>query len=524
MSYSNEKDDFIVFAEEDPARGEYDDAAGHSASDRWKIIIADDDREIHRVTRLVLNDFEFEGKSLQFISAYSGAEAMRAVGDHPDTALILLDVVMEEDDSGLKVIRHIRNTLKNTAMRIILRTGQPGQAPEKTIITDYDINDYKEKTELTAQKLFTAVVASLRAFRDLKVIEKNKRGLEEIIKASGTLFEIQSMAKFSHGVLTQLTSILNLHRNAIHVSNVSSIAVTKDNRELFILAATGDYSASAGQRATDVLPEPILAEIRATFREKKSVYFDNRFVCYFQSKSGTENVIYFAGTKKLTEWDRYLIEIYCANVSIAFENIYLNEELENTQREIIFTMGEITENRSNETGFHVKRVAEYSKLLALKYGLPERQAEILRLASPMHDVGKVGIPDAILNKPGKLDPEEFEIMKTHTNIGYSMLKHSNKEIIKSAAIIALQHHEKYDGTGYPNGLKGEEIHIFARITAIADVFDALGSERVYKKAWPLADIVQFFTEQRGRHFDPALVDLFLQNLGEMLQIRERYSD
>jgi response regulator RpfG family c-di-GMP phosphodiesterase len=186
-------------------------------------------------------------------------------------------------------------------------------------------------------------------------------------------------------------------------------------------------------------------------------------------------------------------------------------------------MGEITETRSKETGNHVKRVAEYSMLLALKYELSEQEAEVIRLASPMHDVGKVGIPDAILNKPGPLTEEEFEVIKTHATLGYEMLKHSNKKVLNAAAIIAQQHHEKYDGSGYPNGLKGDNIHIYGRITAVADVFDALCSDRVYKKAWKMDRVLDFLQSEKGLHFDPDIVDLFLSNLDEFLVIKEKYA-
>jgi len=202
----------------------------------------------------------------------------------------------------------------------------------------------------------------------------------------------------------------------------------------------------------------------------------------------------------------------------------LNEEIIHTQREIIYTMGEIAETRSKETGNHVKRVAQYSKILALKSGLNEEEAELLKQASPMHDIGKVGIPDNILNKPGKLTPEEFEIMKTHAQLGYDMLKHSNKKILQAAAIVAGGHHEKYDGSGYPNGLSGEDIHIYARITAIADVFDALGSSRIYKKAWKDEDIFNLFKEQSGKHFDPKLITLFFENLDAIFEVRKMFQD
>ncbi|MFK2822503.1 HD domain-containing phosphohydrolase [Arcobacter sp. YIC-80] len=210
------------------------------------------------------------------------------------------------------------------------------------------------------------------------------------------------------------------------------------------------------------------------------------------------------------------------------ENIHeiesLNNEIESTQKEVVFTMGAIGESRSKETGNHVRRVAEYSKLLALKYGLDKNIAELLKEASPMHDIGKVGIPDAILKKPAKLDKEEWEIMKTHAQLGYDMLKHSQREILKAAAIVAHEHHEKWDGSGYPRGLKGTEIHIYGRITAVADVFDALGSDRCYKKAWKIEDIKKFFIENKGSHFEPKLVDLLFEYFDEFLAIRDRYKD
>jgi len=216
-------------------------------------------------------------------------------------------------------------------------------------------------------------------------------------------------------------------------------------------------------------------------------------------------------------------EVLCFYTDIT-EQVHLNKEIIDTQKEVISTMGAIGETRSKETGDHVKRVAEYSKLLALKCGLSEVQAEELKMASPMHDIGKVGIPDNILNKPGKLTSEEFEIMKTHAQLGYEMLKYSKQSLLQTAAIISNEHHEKWDGTGYPKGLQGDKIHLYGRITAIADVFDALGHDRVYKKAWPLDDILNLLIEGRGKHFDPNLIDLFLNNLDDFLAIKDRFDN
>ena len=204
--------------------------------------------------------------------------------------------------------------------------------------------------------------------------------------------------------------------------------------------------------------------------------------------------------------------------------IKLHEDLEHTQEDLIYRMGEIGETRSQETGFHVKRVAKYSELLAKYYGLSQKEINYLKIASPMHDIGKVGISDNILNKPGKLTQEEWSIMKTHANIGYELFRDSDKPLLKTAAIIAYEHHEKYDGSGYPRGLSGENIHIYGRITALADVFDALGSDRCYKKAWNDEEIFELLRNEKGKHFDPKLVDIFFEHKDEFISIRDYYQD
>ncbi|WP_232321260.1 HD domain-containing phosphohydrolase [Sporosarcina ureae] len=208
----------------------------------------------------------------------------------------------------------------------------------------------------------------------------------------------------------------------------------------------------------------------------------------------------------------------------SLEAFILRNELVETQKEIIVRMGEIGESRSQETGFHVKRVAKYSYLLACLSGIPEAEALKLKYASPMHDIGKVAIPDSILLKPGKLTEKEFELMKQHTTIGHNVFKKSKRELLQIAAIIANEHHERWDGQGYPAGKQAEDIHIYGRITAVADVFDALGSDRVYKKAWPLEKITAYMKEERNKQFDGRLVDIFLENLDQFILIRDEFVD
>lgn len=342
--------------------------------DTWKILVVDDEQDMHNVTTLVLKRLIFENRPVELLDAFNEEEARETLRSHKDIALVLLDVVMAEEDSGLQLIRYIRDELENSKIQIIIRTGHPGYAPVEEVIVDYEVNDYQEKSDLTHQRLKTSVITALRAYKSITKIDD------------------------------------------------------------------------------------------------------------------------------------------------------LSQEIENSRYDLFFTLGEIAETRSKETGNHVKRVGEISKILALHSGFSENEAELLKMSASMHDVGKMAISDLILNKPGELTVEEFEVMKTHAIIGYDMLKSVNKKIIQSAAIIAKEHHENYDGSGYPYGLVGEDIQIESRIVAIADVFDALGNRRAYKEPWPIEDILNYMREQIGIKFDIKLMEVFFQHIDELLVVREKYPD
>jgi len=200
------------------------------------------------------------------------------------------------------------------------------------------------------------------------------------------------------------------------------------------------------------------------------------------------------------------------------------EALYETRREVINRLGLAAEYRDNETGNHIIRMSRYSQLLALAHGLSAEHAEIILNAAPMHDIGKIGIPDSVLLKPGKLDADEWKVMQSHVAIGGEILSGHASELMETAKLIALHHHEKWDGSGYPEGLKAEEISIEGRICAIADVFDALLSERPYKKPWSVEDALALIEDESGKHFDPALSPLMRQILPEALEIRAQYSD
>ncbi|MDH5464717.1 MAG: HD domain-containing protein, partial [Thiovulaceae bacterium] len=271
--------------------------------------------------------------------------------------------------------------------------------------------------------------------------------------------------------------------------------------------------------------EALQKRILQAVKDKKD-YSDHETLIIFQrSRTHYEGfVLYINILKNFDDISRQLIKIFLEKATIAYENAMLQAEMDETQKDVIFTLSEIAEQRSYETGKHVKRVAKYCELLAQEYGLSQEEIDTLYASSPMHDIGKIAIADNILQKPGGLNESEFEVMKTHTTIGHDMLKSSTKGVFKMSALISLQHHEKWDGSGYPNGLKGEEIHIFARITTLSDVYDALGSKRIYKEAWDHENILQFIKDERGKHFDPDLVDIFFKNIDKFIVIKERYKD
>ena len=224
----------------------------------------------------------------------------------------------------------------------------------------------------------------------------------------------------------------------------------------------------------------------------------------------------------------YITKPISPAVVLARVNTHLSlvqaDELKRTRLQVVQRLGRASEYKDNETGMHVLRMSHYSKVLALAYGFSEQQAETLLHAAPMHDIGKIGIPDHIMLKPGKLTDEEFEVMKTHPQIGAEILGEADSDLLRIAKSVALTHHEKWNGKGYPDGLKGEEIPIEGRIVAIADVFDALTSKRPYKEAWSVEKTMDLMKREAGEHFEPKLVELLEANLGAILEIKERWKE
>ncbi len=511
-------DDLLVFKDDVIEKHETE------PTEPWRVLIVDDEEVVHNTTRLVLHDFVFENRHIEFLSAYSSAEAKEVLEENNDIAVVFLDVVMEDEDAGLRLVKYIREVLENKLIRIILRTGQPGQAPEDRVIIDYDINDYKTKTELTVQKMFTSLVSALRTYKDLIIIEKNRQGLQKIVEASNSLFEISSLKRFTAGLIMQMISMYGFEDEAIYFRKSSSLAATKKNGHLIVLAGCGEFEELINQSISEVADEEIVACIEEAEKEQRPIFRGNIFVGYYKSLGEIENYIVFKGVKEISEIDKELMMLFSTNISLAFDNVYLNERIVKTQKEVIYRLGEVVESRSQDTANHVRRVAEIAYLVAKKVGLDEQAADTIKMAAPMHDIGKIGISENVLNKPGKLTDEEFSYIKTHTDIGYRILRDSKLILMDSASEIAKSHHENWDGSGYPKGLKGEEIPMGARIVAIADVFDSLCHKRCYKEPWPVDEAVEYIQKQKGIKFDPDLVDAFVEHIEEVEKIMNEMAD
>lgn len=497
----------------------------------YKILIVDDDEEVHKMTKLVLKGFELEGTKIQFFDTYSGQETVEFLDNNNDIAIILLDVVMEENDSGLKVVKYLREELKNNTTRVIVRTGQPGKAPEEKIVAEYAIDDYKTKTELTVQKLYSTMYVCLRAHNNIKALNREKEGLFQVIHASRALYQYHSFADFLNGMLQQVICLYDLSDNTCMPSgttaNIDGLAFVQMLDSLEVLAATGQYSSMIAQPLNlKDLPEDmqqLISTITAS-DDKELILRQGDFLGIYRRSSDNLIKNFIILETQLTSDNLDLIKLLIINFSLAIDNFLINMNVNETQNEIIFRISEIVENRSLNTANHLRRVSNIVKLLSQKLGFDNDAANSIALASVMHDVGKIGIRDDVLLKPAKLTPEEFERVKKHTIMGYNILKGSKLKLLDLAANIALYHHERFDGLGYPMGKRGGEISKECEIVAVADVFDALISKRVYKDRWSESAVIEYFNEKRGSQFAPDVVDVLLANIDSVLGFVMTYPD
>ncbi|MBF0622421.1 MAG: DUF3369 domain-containing protein [Magnetococcales bacterium] len=481
----------------------------------WKVLIVDDDPDILILTRINLKNFVFDGRPLQLLEAKSAQEAKQVMAKETNIALALVDVVMETDDAGILLVEYIRNTLKQKMIRLVIRTGQPGMAPERYVIDNYDIDDYKDKTELTSQKLYTTVRTAIKAYRDLREIEDHRQsmlrhrdGLNQILAATPQLYRyrVESFELFFQGILSQVVALCDLGTNG-YFSSIKGMIATMDGRKVEIQTGIGEYA------DLDESDQKIKAvqeySMKVLNNEAISTEpFEKAMVMPLKVEDKLLGFIYFETPKPLEKGSRELIQVLANQSASALENIHLHTNLESAYNQAINMMALAAEFKDTSTGTHIMRVAELTERMALELGLDAKASKQMAEASKLHDIGKIGVPDAVLQKPGKLTESEYEVIKSHAGIGAQILKDS--PAFELAQDVALSHHERWDGRGYPRGIKGLEISLISRIVAVVDVFDALVNVRPYKQAWSVEDAVAEIKNGAGTQFDPQVVEAFVR--------------
>lgn len=356
----------------------------------------------------------------------------------------------------------------------------------------------------TANKIAYTIICSIVKF--------NIKDLEDKI------FMLQGELANNYLYISEYRALLNKSTAVVRIKNGNIGYINKSCEKMF------------GYSEKEIIGKSIFFVIDDTARMHKAAnimwrrlvnngYAKAQLMCSHKNGSRINVQAYFM-IVKLTSKTTEIVGI----LNDVTEIYNIQKELVNIQKDVIFAMGAVSEGRSKETRNHVKRVSEYSYLLAKLYGLGDNKSNLIRIASPMHDIGKIAIPDSILHKQGKLTKDEYDIMKTHAMKGYEMLNFSKREVIQVAAQISLTHHEWWNGEGYPYNISGYDIPLFGRITAIADVFDALSNDRCYKKAWPIDEVVDYIIEHKGKQFEPYLVDLFINNLDDFLRIKSLFDD
>ena len=390
------------------------------------------------------------------------------------------------------------------------------------MVRRYDINGYHEKSELTSRKLFTTVYTALNHYTELMRIEEHREEIAQVLGATVRIFEKTNPYELAQTVLEEMYHLVSGIEHGAATTSCHGIAASGVGAAgaPLTLAGVGAYVSIPGS----ALEDQLLRQRMEALQLQTCNLGDDFCAISLVTHKNIGTVFYLNGLPRVRPSAAQMLELFCHNVRIALENTRLNQEIRKTEHELVYMLSEAIEKRSRETGNHVRRVAEYSQLLGRLAGLSETESRILLVAAPLHDAGKIAIPDAILNKPGRHTDEETAIMRTHAAIGGRMFEGHELPVFHAAAVIANEHHERWDGKGYPRGLVGEETHIYGRITALADVFDALGSARCYKPAWPLDKTLKLLAEERGKQFDPKLIDLFLGNLGSFLEIRDRLAD
>lgn len=513
MIHSSEDD--LVFLDE-PEAGELSVAARPQPT--WRIMIIDDDPDVHSATTFALGSLEIQHRALSFLHAYSAAEARDILQQEADIAIILLDVVMEQEDAGLQLVSHIRKTLGLSDVRIILRTGQPGYAPEIDAIRDYDINDYKTKSELTRTKLYTAVTSAIRSYEQICAISASRRGLEQIIHASTELMALQGLQNFASGVLVQISGLLGLDAEGLVCVRQTSPEADADLR---IIAASPAFAPLLEQNLQPASQPAIFEQVQRSLQERRSLYEPHATTLYFSNVAQRDFCVYLDAGLYLSEMDRRLLEVFCSNISVGLDNVLLASRLHNyafydpltslsNRLKLLQTLNETLlsplKGRSTLSLIDIDHFAETNDALGHQFGdmllcsVANRlvayfgaDCQLARIGGDtfalLGDEGKVS-PEAILglfNRPFEVDRQEVQLSATIGLVKLADYDGQGSEALKDTN-IALKRAKTHQRAGYVYFTRDMGVDIRERVRLMHALRAAFENQKLFLVFQPQIDM------------------------------------
>ncbi|MFZ6691919.1 bifunctional diguanylate cyclase/phosphodiesterase [Undibacterium sp. SXout20W] len=512
-------EDDLVFLDE-PEQDEFSAASKPHSS--WRVMIIDDDPDVHSATTFALGSLEIQHRSLSFLHAYSAEEARNILKTETDIAIILLDVVMEQEDAGLQLVNYIRKTLELADVRIILRTGQPGYAPEIDAIRDYDINDYKTKSELTRTKLYTAVTSAIRSYEQICSISASRRGLETIIAASTELMATHGLKNFATGVLTQITGLLGLTAQGFVCARQNPLGKDTEAEELRIIATTPHFATMQDEALTAVNDINTLDIVSRSLAEHKSIYENTATALYFNNVAKKDFTLYLETGLRLNELDKRLLDVFCGNVSVGLDNIVLNSRLHNyafydlltglsNRLRLLQTLNETLasdlKGRSALSLIDIDHFAETNDALGHQFGdllLSSVAQRLLKTFGQTCHLARVGsdtfallgdqelvCPDKILalfNTPFDVDRQEVQLTATIGLIKLDEYDGDGSEALKDTN-IALKRAKTHQRGGFEYFTRNMGVEIRERVLLMHALRAAFEHERLFLVYQPQIDMV-----------------------------------
>jgi response regulator RpfG family c-di-GMP phosphodiesterase len=463
----------------------------------WKVLIVDDDSEMHTVTKLVLNNFSYQQRKLSFIDAYNAAEAFELLRQHADVAIALVDVVMESDDAGLKLIDDIRERLNNHDIRLILRTGQPGLAPIREVIRRYDVSDYKNKTELSDVNLDTLMCASLRAYQEISELHLQQNNLRAAIHSSSVVANCHDEQHLASSVYQEITK--QLTKQLPHQA-LNGFALALCHRQLRVLHSQGTLAELQDCRQLEDFPQLIQAMLRQALEQREHVHQQGKSVFYLANGQLHPLLFYVEGWQENQAPQFEPLELYIQATAIRMENRLLQRQLAYGQLQLLDMVYQaIQQPPASDEHLHI--VQQQTQQLAVQAGLSSEEAEQLSQVAAFYDLSQLGLPDVVLNC-SLLSAERWKCIAEHYALPEHLKSSAVQQQINNALIVAYQYRENWDGSGLPLGLAGDTIHLYARIVALA-VFYA---EHAHQ-----ANFTQQLQQATGQRIDPQLATFLVKH-------------